>query len=193
MYQRYYRQRKFGKIFSVFLVIGSGLGYYVREGKSNLKNLLSFGNVLKYEEYFPRNIKDLIFEFKDENNNSIKGKFEDFDLFNTKKEKTDKFKNDFFIYKNNLSNLNAMLLKKHYYSNDLYDLENNKDKLKTNLNLDDDYINPFFDNYCKYACIKNDFEDDNKIEKEFFLELNEDDRKRIESYYMLKNIEKKLL
>lgn len=65
MYQRYYKQRKFGRIFSFALVVGSGVTHYVKSSYQTIKNIFKFENLMKYEEYFPDNIKSIFQDIKE--------------------------------------------------------------------------------------------------------------------------------
>lgn len=60
MYQRYYKQRKFGKVFGFVLIVGSGLSHYVRNGMAIFKNLTSLKNIERYEEHLPPSISRTI-------------------------------------------------------------------------------------------------------------------------------------
>jgi hypothetical protein len=60
MYQRYYKQRKFGRIFSFVLVVGSGLSYYIKSSYTLIKNNLKVENLVKYKEYLPNELKSCV-------------------------------------------------------------------------------------------------------------------------------------
>jgi hypothetical protein len=95
MYQRYYKQRRFGRFFSFFLVVGSGLSYYVKTGYRLIKETVSIGNIGRYSDYMPENAKLVI----DKLNNKTQTLG---DLF---KEDSLEFKKKFWIYENNLNRL----------------------------------------------------------------------------------------
>lgn len=182
MYQRYYRQRKFGRIFSIFLVIGSGLSHYGKQTKSIFKNLASFENVVKYQEYFPNNVKDLIEDFRNKDDLSINDKLEHFDIFNNKNKINENFKNQLFIYESNLKNLNRNFNEKleNFYS------KPNKDKGHQNINEIKKVESSEEDYFHQIKQI-------NEFRKDFLMDFNDEDRKLIESYLILSSIENKLL
>jgi len=185
MYQRYYRQRKFGKIFSVFLVIGSGMTNYLREGKNAFKNIFCFENFLKYQEYLPNNIKDLIDEMKNIKTNTLNKNFEDRDLFSNKKKIREDFNNEFLIYRSNLDILNRN------FNNNLKKL--NFEILKNQIQKNEEHDNKH--KYNKFLfqfnnCLK--FQDE-IFKKDFSIDLKYEDRRLIESYFILKKLERKLL
>ena len=115
MYQRYNKQRKFGRIFSFCMVIGSGLSHYVKTSKQSVKNLFKIENLSKYDEYFPdyvNNVIENIKGFKEADaytklKNELNDVRED-NIFISRKFREDKFilKNKFWIYKNNLDRSN---------------------------------------------------------------------------------------
>jgi hypothetical protein len=87
MYQRYYKQKRFGKILSFVLVVGSGLGHYVKSSYKFVKEMIKIENLVKYTDYFPENLSLSLNKeklFKNEN-------FE--------------FEKKFWIYENNIKNL----------------------------------------------------------------------------------------
>lgn len=59
MYQRYYRQRKFGRIFSFFLVVGSGLHHYVKASFKGAKSLFKLETIKSYECYLPSEVSQI--------------------------------------------------------------------------------------------------------------------------------------
>jgi hypothetical protein len=84
MYQRYYKQRKFGRIFSFALVVGSGVTHYVKSSYQTLKNTFKLENVMKYEEYFPDNVKSVFQDIKEiqsgkTNISQVKSKYNPFE------------------------------------------------------------------------------------------------------------------
>lgn len=186
MYQRYYRQRKFGRIFSIFLVIGSGLSHYGKEAKSAFKNLTSFENVFKYQEYFPNNVKDIIEDFRNKKDFSLNERLDSFDLFGDKKKQNENFKSELFVYETNLENLSRNLNEK---LND-FDFKFDQDL--------DKYQGDFLEvRDCDDANYNKDFlfidKELDKFRKKMSFDLSHEDRKIIESYLTLKSIEKKLL
>lgn len=97
MYQRYYKQRKFGRVFSYVLVVGSGLSHYIRSALNFCRNKLTLETVFKYEEYIPDNTKHLL------NNLKVKDRLDVVSSF-SKTAKRREFENKFFLYKQNLDN-----------------------------------------------------------------------------------------
>jgi hypothetical protein len=101
MYRGYYRQRKIGRVFSFLLVTGSGLSHYAKAIYSSGKDKVSVENLIKYEEYMPNNLKDILKDYlqiKQDNVdgiNKIKKK-----MFST--EKSFERQNDYWKYKKNL-------------------------------------------------------------------------------------------
>ncbi len=64
MYQRYFKQRKFGRVFSLALVVGSGLSHYIRQSKQQLKSIFSFETLNKIDQYLPSQIEETIKHYK---------------------------------------------------------------------------------------------------------------------------------
>lgn len=95
MYQRYFKQRKFGKIFSFALIVGSGLAHYIRLSKNNIKSLFTVGTVEKYQSYFPVQIEETLDYFK-------KLKEKDENSYFMKKTIEDTVNNNIFLINNNL-------------------------------------------------------------------------------------------
>jgi Na+/phosphate symporter len=91
MYQRYFKQRKFGRVFSFALVVGSGLSHYFRQSKQLLKNLFSLETLTKFDQYLPSQVEATIEHYK----TSIK----DSNL----KENKENVENKLFKLKNNLN------------------------------------------------------------------------------------------
>ena len=60
MYQRYYKQRKFGKIFGVGMVIISGISHYAKNALQAFKKVSDLKNIEKYDEFLPLQIKHTI-------------------------------------------------------------------------------------------------------------------------------------
>jgi hypothetical protein len=90
MYQRYYKQRRFGRIFSFFLVVGSGLSHYVKSGYRFIKDTISIEYITKYSDHLPDDIGVVLDKLKGKTN------YLAFDIENKKK---------FFIYEENLNKL----------------------------------------------------------------------------------------
>lgn len=70
MYQRYYKQRKFGKLFSLFLVIGSGISHYLRTLFKNGKKIFDYKYLSKYDTYLPEKFNHTLDHFNTNNNKS---------------------------------------------------------------------------------------------------------------------------
>jgi hypothetical protein len=103
MYQRYYKQRKFGRIFSFCMVVGSGLSHYIKSSYKFVKTSFSFDNIVKYEEYLPNNLKTIVENIKEMKTiENIKDNTKD--IFSNKKEKLFLLKSNYWIYKTNLDN-----------------------------------------------------------------------------------------
>lgn len=64
MYNKYFKQRKFGKVLSFFLVINSGITYYIKFLKDNLYNILSFKNLINSTDYLPKSISNSLESIK---------------------------------------------------------------------------------------------------------------------------------
>ncbi len=98
MYQRYYKQRKFGRFFGFFTVIGSGIYHFIKTNIIFVQSKFSTKNLLTYSEYMPNNVKSII-EFLDENETTnIKNLFSRSE-FSVERER------NFQIYKDNLDKL----------------------------------------------------------------------------------------
>lgn len=119
MYQRYYKQRKFGKIFSFALVIGSGLKYYIQNSLTSIKSITNLKNIEKYEEYLTPRLAETISQinFTMENRDS-ESKFS----FKSKNESRDENERKLLLIQRNLKNsdLNDLRTCKQYD-----DLKNN--------------------------------------------------------------------
>ena len=72
MYQRYYKQKKFGRIFSFVLVVGSGLGHYLKSSIGYFKNSVKIDNLVSYHDYIPDNCKNLLDDFKEIRDGNVK-------------------------------------------------------------------------------------------------------------------------
>jgi hypothetical protein len=96
MYQRYYKQKKFGRIFSFCLVVGSGLGHYVKSGVGFLKDNFKIEKIRKYEEFMPEKLKIICQDYQNIIGGVIENKI-------TREDKFDVM-NKYWIYKNNLDN-----------------------------------------------------------------------------------------
>lgn len=105
MYQRYYKQRKFGRFFGFFTVIGSGIYHFIKTNIIYVKSKFSTKNLLTYSEYMPSNVRSII-EFFDENETiNIKNMFSRSE-FSMERER------NFQIYKDNLDKLAQYSFKK---------------------------------------------------------------------------------
>lgn len=177
MYQRYYRQRKFGRIFSIFLVVGSGLSHYVSEGRQIIKNTFSFNNVMKYQEHFPENIRDLVDDFKEYRQIDV-DKIKKFTYNHLNKENKNKLLRELYLYETNITTLNN-----HIQTNFEFNFETSQSDI------------PKIDNISKaHLKIKiNTINLMNKNNDTFNLPISEEDRKMIAIYKTFKNIEKNLL
>jgi hypothetical protein len=102
MYQRYYKQKRFGRIFSFFLVVGSGLSYYIKNGYRVLKETISLDNVVRYSDYFPQNLKFMVDSLKNNTNANRKDFFDS--VANYTSNDVD-FKKNYWIYENNIKRL----------------------------------------------------------------------------------------
>jgi len=152
-----------------------------------LKNLISFENVFKYQEYFPNNVKDLIDELRSQENFSSNERLDSLDLFGNKKKRNENFKNELFVYQTNLNNLNKSLNEKLIGFD--YKLNVDIDKLQQNTLGETNYDGPYnYDN--NFLLIRKELD---KFRKEISIDLTDEDRKMIESYLTLKSIEKNLL
>jgi hypothetical protein len=94
MYQRYYKQKRFGKIFSFFLVVGSGLSHYVRSSYKYIRQTVSLDNIARFSDYMPDNAKLVLETLKDKKPTDIRQflKGDDID-----------FKKKYWIYENNIN------------------------------------------------------------------------------------------
>ncbi len=108
MYQRYYKQRKFGRFFSFFLVIGSGVTHYVKSNYRAIKNSIKIENLVKYEEYLPGNTRSLLMNFQAIKNEDKINQAKLNELIYGKKEsELEKFvKNNKWVFRNNFDNKN---------------------------------------------------------------------------------------
>ena len=105
MYQRYYKQRKFGRFFGFFTVIGSGLYHFVKMNVNFIKSKFSTKNLLSYGEFLPNNVRSIL-EFLDEGEASnIKNLF-------ARSEFSFERERNFQIYKDNLDKLSNSSFKK---------------------------------------------------------------------------------
>jgi hypothetical protein len=192
MYQRYYKQRKFGRVFSVFLIIGSGLSHYVKEGKGFIKAFFSMDTYNKYEEYIPipNSAKELIQELKEKENN-IKDISEKY-LNEPGIEEKIKFFNDCDKYNKNLD-----LFKKEFSNDYLFsafafeekDKEIDMEKFKEKESFFDDkeYVNENYNH-------KTENNSNNKyIKKKSIIEFSEEDIVNIYLYDKFRKYEKKIL
>lgn len=112
MYQRYYKQRKFGRIFSFCMVIGSGLSYYIKSSIKSVRNLFKLENLEKHSEYLPENMKSAIHNLREIEKGdlftyaNVKSKYDGLnrEYIYEKFQDQDKFslKSRYWIYKNNL-------------------------------------------------------------------------------------------
>jgi len=59
MYQRYYKQKKFGRFFGFFLVIGSGVYHFIKTNIHVIKHQFSLKNLIKFENFLPDQAKIL--------------------------------------------------------------------------------------------------------------------------------------
>jgi len=59
MYQRYYKQKKFGRFFGFFIVIGSGTYHFVKTNINVVRNQFTLKNLIKFENYLPDKTKIL--------------------------------------------------------------------------------------------------------------------------------------
>ena len=105
MYQGYYKQRKFGRFFGFFTVIGSGLYHFVKTNIVFVKSKFSTKNLLNYVEYLPNNVRSIL-EFVDENETTNLKNFFSRCEFSLEKER------NFQTYKDNLDKLSNFSLKK---------------------------------------------------------------------------------
>jgi len=134
MYQRYYKQRKFGRIFSFCMVVGSGLSYYIKTSVKSIKNLFKIDNLSAYSEYLPENMRSVVdnlkelkkdkvyYDIKSElsNINSLSRE----DLIDNFREDKFSIKNRYWIYKNNLNRSNNI-------RSDNYQNKEDKNKINT--------------------------------------------------------------
>jgi hypothetical protein len=84
MYQRYYKQRRFGRFLGFALVIGSGLSHYVRSSYKFVKDNFKLETLSKL---------DFDVEFLLEKKRVVKNDID--------------FDKKYFIYENNLKNMNC--------------------------------------------------------------------------------------
>ena len=105
MYQRYYKQRKFGRFFGFFTVIGSGLYHFVKTNINLVKSKFTTKNLLNYSEYMPNNIRSVL-EFLDENESTKIKNFFSRSEFSLERER------NFQIYKDNLDKLSNSTFRK---------------------------------------------------------------------------------
>ncbi len=140
MYQRYYKQRKFGRIFSFCMVIGSGLSYYVKTSVKTVKNLFKIDKLSAYSEYLPENLKSVVENLRDLEKakvySELKSEVSNFsnmsseDLISRFREDKFSVKNRYWIYKNNLDRSCKVITDDHENKNKLYSNE------MKNLNMD---------------------------------------------------------
>ena len=57
MYQRYYKQKKFGRFFGFFIVIGSGVYHFAKLNINIIRKQFSLKNLIKFENYLPEQTK----------------------------------------------------------------------------------------------------------------------------------------
>ena len=109
MYQRYYKQRKFGRFFGFFTVIGSGLYHFVKTNIVFVKSKFTTKNLMNYVEYLPNNVRSIV-EFLEENERSNIKNFFSRSEFSIEKER------NFQIYKENLDKLSNFSIQKDLHS-----------------------------------------------------------------------------
>lgn len=109
MYQRYYKQRKFGRFFGFFTVIGSGIYHFAKININYVKSFFTTKNLLNYGDYLPGNVKSIL-EFLEESQHSNLNKF-----FERSQNSLENERN-FQIYKQNLDRLSNSSYKKENFS-----------------------------------------------------------------------------
>jgi hypothetical protein len=127
MYQRYFKQRKFGKIFSFALIVGSGLSHYIRLSKNNIKSLFTVETVEKYQSYLPVQIEETLDYFKKVKENGNKNE----NSYFMKKTIEDNVNNNIFLINNNLPK--RVNMNDSNDSNDSNDRERIYQKIYSNL------------------------------------------------------------
>lgn len=181
MYQRYYKTRKFGRIFSFVLVIGSGLSHYTKSSYKFIKSNFTFENFDEFAskyELFPSNLnaalnnirrsKQILNELKLSNDNKSNNKH----ILN-EKEKLN-YENEFFAYKNNL---NKFLLTEDNFRNANF---------KNNLFEDEQGSN------IKDQAKLNNQKNNNSLDKDEIKKIKMQDLKLRETYYFYKYFKNKL-
>ena len=104
MYQKYNKQKKFGRFFGFFIVIGSGMYHFIKTNYMSLKSQFTPRNLLKFHDYMPTNLKNLLEFVKENDSCDIKNIFSRSD-FSMEKEK------NFHMYKENLDKLSTSSFK----------------------------------------------------------------------------------
>lgn len=130
MYQRYYKQRKFGRIFSFVLVIGSGLAHYVKSSYSLIRNNFKIENLIKYKEYLPSGVQNFVENFDEIKNGKKLSSLSlsDVKFYQSQKENSFTSKNKYFLYQKNINNLNNLstnksLFDKSFTENEIKSIE----------------------------------------------------------------------
>jgi hypothetical protein len=184
MYQRYYKQRKFGRVFSVFLIIGSGLSHYIKEGKEFIKGVFSMNTLNKYEEYLPNITKEFIQEFKENDLKSISDNY----LKTPGTEEKIKFWNDCYNYNKNLD-----LFKKEYNTNYLFSVFEEKKKESFENENKNENKNKRINETKNYDHLLNENSENKNMNKNALINFTEEDSVNIYLYDKFRIYEKKFL
>ena len=141
MYQRYFKQRKFGRVFSFALVVGSGISHYIRQSKQLLKNIFSLETLTNFDQYLPVQVEETIQHYK----NSIK----DNSLFENK----ENIENKLFKLKNNLNRLENSKYKDLNNREELIEKRKNKHSLAVSYHYNIIYSELSKEKYDNYLII----------------------------------------
>jgi len=182
MYQRYYKQKKFGRIFSVFLIIGSGMSHYLKEGKGFFKATFSLNNLNKYEDYIPENAKEFIEDLKENDIHNIDNIKNISENYLKGPEERIKFLNDCENYRKNLEFFKDECERVNLFSN--FNFEEKKEFNKNELEFDNDS-----DNDNDNAINK---KDNNNNDNKDLINFNEEDIINIYIYDKLRKYDKDL-